>query len=151
MDNIDELDRAILRKLMQDARKPYKEVAEACGVSRAAIHQRVKRMQEIGAIYGSRFDINPQQLGYQLCVFVGITLEKGSMYDQVVAALEHIPEVTESYFTLGAYSMLIKLHARDDKHLLFLINKKIQSLPGVANTETLTALDQRIRRDIPIE
>ena len=150
MEKIDDLDRKILSIITQNARIPFKEVADICGVRRAAVHQRVQRMFDIGAITGSGYQIDPKMLGYNLCVYIGITLDKGSMYNAVSAELEKIPEVVESQFTLGAYAMIIKMYAHDDKHLMNLLNTKIQEIPGVANTETLTALDQRINRTLPI-
>jgi len=151
MEKLDELDRKILKIITQNARIPFKDVADACGVSRAAIHQRVQKMFDNGVIIGSAYHIDPKQLGYQLCVYIGLSLEKGSMYNEVCEELEKIPEVVESQFTLGTYSMIIKLYAKDDKHLLYLLNSRIQSIRGVANTETLTALEQRISRTLPIE
>lgn len=150
MEKIDELDRRILKIITQNARIPFKEVADQCGVSRAAVHQRVQRMYDIGVIVGSGYTVNPKMLGYQLCVYIGLTLEKGSMYNAVVDELEKIPEVVESQFTLGGFSMLIKLYAKDDAHLMYLLNSQIQCIPGVAKTETLTSLEQRIRRELPI-
>lgn len=150
MEKVDELDVKILSMITRNARLPFKEVADACGVSRAAVHQRVQKMFENGVITGSGYQVNPKMLGYQLCVYVGLTLEKGSMYKSVSAELEKIPEIVEAQFTLGAYSMLIKLYAKDDRHLMELLNAKIQEIPGVANTETLTSLDQRITRTLPI-
>ncbi|MBQ1874734.1 MAG: Lrp/AsnC ligand binding domain-containing protein [Paludibacteraceae bacterium] len=151
MEKIDQLDRKILKIITQNARIPFKDVADACGVSRAAIHQRVQKMFDNGVIVGSGYQIDPKQLGYQLCVYIGISLEKGSMYNAVCEELEKIPEVVESQFTLGTYSMIIKLYAKDDRHLMHLLNSQIQSIPGVANTETLTALEQRINRTLPID
>lgn len=150
MEKVDELDVKILSMITRNARLPFKEVADACGVSRAAVHQRVQKMFENGVITGSGYQVNPKMLGYQLCVYVGLTLEKGSLYKSVSAELEKIPEIVEAQFTLGAYSMLIKLYAKDDQHLMELLNAKIQEIPGVANTETLTSLDQRIVRTLPI-
>ena len=150
MEKVDELDVKILNMITRNARLPFKEVADACGVSRAAVHQRVQKMFENGVITGSGYQVNPKMLGYQLCVYVGLTLEKGSLYKSVSAELGKIPEIVEAQFTLGAYSMLIKLYAKDDRHLMELLNSKIQEIPGVANTETLTSLDQRITRTLPI-
>ena len=147
---LDELDRRILKIIVHNARIPFREVADMCGVSRAAVHQRVQRMIDRGVIVGSGYFVNPKTLGYQLCAYVGITLEKGNLYKAVSAELDKIPEVVESQFTLGAFSLLIKLYARNDEHLLELLNSKIQEIPGVAKTETLTALDQRIKRSLPI-
>lgn len=151
MEIIDDLDKKILTIITHNARIAFKDVAEQCGVSRAAVHQRVQRMFDIGVIIGSGYQVNPKMLGYNLCVYVGLTLERGHMYRQVCAELDKIPEIVESQFTLGAYSMLIKLYARDDKHLMHLLNTKIQTIPGIANTETLTTLDESINRTLPID
>ena len=150
MEKIDELDRRILQILTQNARVPFKDVAEECKVSRAAVHQRVQRLFDNGIVLGSSYQVNPKMLGYNLCVYVGITLERGSLYDAVCDELEKIPEIVESQFTLGGFSMLIKLYARDDQHLMHLLNRQIQTIPGIVKTETLTALDQRISRNLPI-
>ena len=151
MEIIDDLDKKILTIITHNARIAFKDVAEQCGVSRAAVHQRVQRMFDIGVIIGSGYQVNPKMLGYNLCVYIGLTLERGHMYRQVCAELDKIPEIVESQFTLGAYSMLIKLYARDDKHLMHLLNTKIQAIPGIANTETLTTLDESINRTLPID
>lgn len=148
---IDDLDRKILRIITKNARTPFKDVAEVCGVSRAAIHQRVQRLIELKVITGSSYNVNEKMLGYQMCAYVGIILEKGSLYEEVVSALEEIPEIIESQYTLGAYSILVKLYARNDEHLMLLLNGKIQNIKGVASTETLISLDQRIKRQLPIE
>ncbi|MDP4239785.1 MAG: Lrp/AsnC ligand binding domain-containing protein [Bacteroidota bacterium] len=151
MEKIDQLDRKILQIITKNARMPFKDVAEECGVSRAAIHQRVQRLIDIDVITGSGYTVNPKMLGFQMCAYIGITLERGSMYKEVVAELEKIPEIVESQYTLGSYTILIKLYAKNDEHLMQLLNGRIQEIPGVATTETLTSLDQRIRRTIPIE
>ena len=151
MEKIDDLDRKILGVITKNARIPFKDVAEECGVSRAAVHQRVQRLFDLGVITGSSYNVSPKMLGFQICAYIGISLERGSMYNNVIAELEKIPEVVESQYTLGAYTMLIKLYARNDEHLLSLLNGKIQEIPGVASTETLTSLDQRIKRQLPIE
>jgi len=150
VEKIDELDRRILQIITQNARVPFKDVAEECKVSRAAVHQRVQRLFDNGIVLGSSYQVNPKMLGYNLCVYVGITLERGSLYDSVCDELEKIPEIVESQFTLGGFSMLIKLYARDDQHLMQLLNRQIQTIPGIVKTETLTALDQRISRNLPI-
>ena len=151
MEKIDQLDRKILQIITKNARMPFKDVAEECGVSRAAIHQRVQRLIDIDVITGSGYHVNPKMLGFQMCVYIGITLERGSMYKEVVDELEKIPEIVESQYTLGSYTILIKLYAKNDIHLMELLNGKIQEISGVATTETLTSLDQRIKRTIPIE
>lgn len=88
MEKIDSLDRQILEIISQNARIPFKDVAAECGVSRAAIHQRVQRLIDLGVIIGSGYHVNPKSLGYRTCTYVGIKLEKGSMYKAVVNELK---------------------------------------------------------------
>lgn len=150
MDKIDNLDRKILEIIIRNARIPSKEVAAECGVSRAAIHQRIQRMVDLNVITGSGYHINPKELGYRTCTYIGVNLERSAMYRDVVPQLEKIPEVVECHFTTGPYTMLIKLYARDNEHLMELLNDKIQMIPGVNGTETLISLDDSIHREIPI-
>ena len=150
MEKIDNLDRKILSILSKNARIPFKDVAAECGVSRAAIHQRVQHLIDNGGIVGSGFDINPKSLGYSTCTYVGLNLERGSMYKEVVERVINIPEVIECHFTTGPYTMLVKLYARDNEQLMDLLNNKLQSIAGVVSTETLISLEQSIKREIPI-
>ena len=150
MEKIDKLDRKILSILAQNARIAFKDVAEKCGVSRAAIHQRVERLKEDGVITGSGFSINPKSIDYGTCTYVGIRLERGSMYKNVVKKLQNIPEIVECHFTTGPYTMMVKAYVRDNEQLMKLLNDTLQSIDGVVSTETLISLDQSIKRDVPI-
>lgn len=150
MEKIDSLDKKILEIISQNARIPFKDVATMCNVSRAAIHQRVQRLTDLGVIVGSGYHVSPKTLGYRTCTYVGINLEKGSMYKSVVAELQKIPEIVECHFTTGTYTMMAKLYARDNEHLMDLLNNKIQEIPGVVATETLISLEQSIKKEIPI-
>ena len=147
---IDNLDLKILGIISRDARIPLSEVAEKCGVSRAVVHQRVGKLSEKGAITGSGYHVNPQMIGYSTCTYVGINLEKGSMYNEVVECLRKIPQVVECHFTTGNYTMLIKMFAYDNAHLMDLLNNEIQQINGVTSTETLISLNESINRQLPI-
>ena len=150
MYKIDNLYKKILSILSKNARIPFKNAAAECGVSRAAIHQRVQRLIDNGVILGSGFDINPKSLGYSTCTYVGLNLERGSMYKDVVKRLVNIPEIVECHFTTGPYTMLIKAYARDNEELMDLLNNKLQTIPGVVSTETLISLEQSIKREMPV-
>jgi Lrp/AsnC family transcriptional regulator for asnA, asnC and gidA len=151
MEKIDNLDRKILSIVMRNARIASKDVALECGVSRAAIHQRIQRLIDMKVITGSGYIVNPKTLGYSTCTYIGVNLERGAMYREVVPELEKIPEVVECHFTTGPYSMLLKLYARDNEHLMELLNDRIQNIPGVTGTETLISLDNSIDRTIPMQ
>jgi len=150
MGKIDNLDKKILGIVMNNARIPSKDVAAVCGVSRAAIHQRIQRMVDLNVITGSGYNVNPKSLGYRTCTFIGVSLERDAMYREVVPEFEKIPEVVECHFTTGPYTMLIKLFARDNEHLMDLLNNRIQTIRGVSGTETLISLDRSIHRKIPV-
>ncbi|MCH5168147.1 MAG: Lrp/AsnC ligand binding domain-containing protein [Prevotellaceae bacterium] len=150
MVKVDELDKKILEMISCNARMPFKDVAAECGVSRAAVHQRVQHLIDADVIVGSGFHVNPTSLGYSTCTYIGITLEKGSMYKRVVAEFEKIPEIVECHFTTGPYTMLVKLYARDNAHLMTLLNDHLQEINGVVSTETLISLKQSIKKEVPI-
>lgn len=151
MERIDNLDKKILKILSKNARIPFKDVAEVCGVSRAAIHQRVQHLIENNVIIGSKFEVNPKSIGFNTCTYVGITLERGSMYKDVVERLRQIPEIVECHFTTGPYTMLVKLYASTNDQLMSLLNDQMQKIPGVVATETLISLEQSIKREIPVK
>jgi Lrp/AsnC family transcriptional regulator for asnA, asnC and gidA len=151
MELIDTLDKKILSIVMRNARIPSKDVATECGVSRAAIHQRIQRLTDLGVITGSGYNVNPKFLGFSTCTYIGVNLERGAMYREAVPHLLRIPEVVECHYTTGPYTMLIKVYARDNEHLMQLLNDRIQMIPGVTGTETLISLDISINREIPID
>lgn len=151
VDRIDKLNRKILNIITKNARIASKDVAAVCGVSRAAIHQRIQRLIEMKVITGSGYTVNPKRLGYNTCTYVGVRLEKGSLYREVVKELEKIKEVVECHFTTGPYSMLIKVFAQDNQHLMDLLNDRIQHIAGVTETETLISLEQSMNRQIDLE
>lgn len=150
MEKIDSLDKRILEIISNNARIPFKDVAGKCGVSRAAIHQRVQRLIDMNVIVGSGYHVMPASLGYNTCTYIGITLEKGSMYADVVEKFMDIPEIVECHYTTGPYTMLIKLYAKDNAHLMELLNGRLQQIPGVVSTETLISLNQSIKKELPI-
>lgn len=150
MERIDSLDKKILEIISNNARIPFKDVAAKCGVSRAAIHQRVQRLIDMNVIVGSGYHVNPGSLGYNTCTYVGITLERGSMYNNVVKEFSKIPEIVECHYTTGPYSMLIKLYAKDNAHLMELLNGRLQQIDGVMSTETLISLNQSLKKELPI-
>ena len=150
MEKIDSLDKKILEIISNNARIPFKDVAAKCGVSRAAIHQRVQRLIDMNVIVGSGYHVLPASLGYNTCTYIGITLEKGSMYSGVVEEFMKIPEIVECHYTTGPYTMLIKLYARNNAHLMELLNNRLQQITGVMRTETLISLTQSIKKELPI-
>ncbi|MDO4319139.1 MAG: Lrp/AsnC ligand binding domain-containing protein [Bacteroidales bacterium] len=145
----DPLDLNILRLLSGNARKPYLEIARECGVSGAAIHQRIQRMSANGVIKGAELIVDPSAMGYDTCAYVGIFLRDPSQFSSVVDALMKIPEVVECHFTTGQYDIFIKLYARNNDDLLHILQDQIQAL-GLARTETLISFKEVFKRQIPV-
>ena len=148
--HIDGIDKKILKHLMSDARTPILSISRDIGISGAAIHQRLRKLESSGLIAGSKFIINPKVLGYKTLAFVGVFLDSASKYTAAVRRLKEIPEVIESHYTTGNYAIFIKILCKDNEHLMKLLNKEIQSIKGVARTETFISLDQQIDRQIKL-
>ena len=149
--DIDDLDEKILKLITKNARIPFLEVARECGVSGAAIHQRVQRLLNIGVVSGSEFIVNPQKLGYNTCAYMGIYLEKAKYHTQVVAALRDIPEVVECHYVTGQYAIFIKIQTKTNRHLKELIDKELQDVEGIARSETFISLEMDFKRQVPIK
>ena len=147
---IDGIDKMILNRLMVDARTPILGIAREIGISGAAIHQRLRKLEASGLISGSKFVINPKVLGYKTLAFVGIFLDSSSKYKEAIKRLNEIDEVIESHYTTGNYSIFVKILSRDNEHLMQVLNHQIQNIKGVARTETFISLDQQIDRPIKI-
>ena len=146
---LDELDEQILSIIATNARIPFLEVARACNVSGAAIHQRIQRLVNQGVIKGSEFVLDPEMVGFETCAYVGLYLKDVSQFDEVVKALEQIPEVVECHFTTGSYDMFLKIYAHNNHHLLSIIHDKLQPL-GLSRSETIISFNEAFKRQIPV-
>ena len=139
--HIDATDYKILGFLIKNARMPFLEIARECGVSGAAIHQRVKRLEANGVISGSRLLVKPQELGLNVCAFVSISLSEASKYNEVVSHLKKIPEIVECHFVTGKYTLLVKIYCSDNDHLMEVLLNQMQKIPYIQATDTMIALD----------
>jgi Lrp/AsnC family transcriptional regulator for asnA, asnC and gidA len=147
---LDEIDIKILEIISKNARMPFKDVAAECGISRAAVHQRVNRMIEMEVIIGSGYQIDPKKVDYLTCTYIGIFLDKGGLYEAVADNMRKIPEVVECHYTTGQYAIFAKVYARNNEHLKLILSDKIQKIPGVTSTETFISLEETFKREVPI-
>jgi Lrp/AsnC family transcriptional regulator for asnA, asnC and gidA len=147
---IDDLDRQILDIITKNARIPYLEVARECGVSGAAIHQRVQRLIRVGVIKGSEFIVEPALVGFKTCAYIGVFLDTPGRSKEAIKKFKEIPEIIECHYTTGNYSLFIKVYARDNEHLRYILSDRIQNVEGVLRTETLISLEESINRQIPV-
>ena len=147
---IDGVAKSMLSAVMIDARKSINEISKTAGISGAAVHQRLKKLESSGLISGSKVVINPKILGYKTMAFIGIYLDKAMRNPEAVKQLEKIPEVIECHYTTGHWSVLIKILCEDNEHLMTLLNHKIQTIDGVSRTETFISLNQQIKRQIQL-
>jgi Lrp/AsnC family transcriptional regulator for asnA, asnC and gidA len=148
-ERLDRLDKQILKLVSADARIPFLEVARACDVSGAAIHQRIQKLTNMGILKGSQFLIDPEKVGYETCAFIGLNLKNPESFDRVVEELEKIPEVTECHYTTGNFDMFIKIYAQNNHHLLTIIHDKLQPL-GLSSSQTLISFHSAFERQLPV-
>lgn len=146
MQHLDDLDRKILNVLIQNAKTSYAEIASQLFVSSGTIHVRVKKMEKMGVITGSKLNVNYEKLGFDVYVFLGIYLEKSSYYDSVISQLKNIPEIISAHYTTGAYSIFAQIICRDTSHLRQVLHDGIQLIDGIQRTETFISLEQSINR-----
>lgn len=147
---IDNLDRQILEILSTNARTPYTEIAEKLIVSAGTIHVRMKKMESAGVVKGTEIVVDLAKLGFDLTTFIGVFLDKGAVYQDVIKQLNAIEEIVEAYYTTGGYSIFLKVVCRNTENLRMVLNEKIQRVEGIQRTETMISLEQSIRRKAPL-
>lgn len=145
---IDNVDLKILEILMQDAKKPYTEVAKKAFVSGGTVHVRMSKMEESGIVEKTTLKVNYAKLGYDITAFIGIFLQKSALYEQVMTSLKTIPEVVSIHYTTGNYSMFVKIHCKDTNHLKVVLHDKIQQIEGIERTETMISLEESLDRSL---
>ncbi len=145
---IDNTDLRILEILMEDAKKPFTEVAKKVYVSQGTVHVRMNKMEAAGIVEKNTLKINYAKLGYDITAFIGIYLEKSALYDKVLARLKEIPEITNIHYTTGNYSMFLKIHCRDTDHLKEVLHDKMQQVEGIDRTETMISLEESLDRSL---
>ena len=143
--SLDAIDRKILKYLIKNARMPFLEIARECGISGAAIHQRIRKLDDSGVILGSRLIVDPKMMGFDVCAHISITLK------QTVEQLKEIPEIVEAHFITGSGNILVKLYCVDNEHLMRTIFDGILRIQGVASTETQISLQEAFQRQVNID
>lgn len=149
--SIDATDRKILRFLIKNARMPFLEIARECGISGAAIHQRIKKLEDAGVILGSRLIVDPKKLGFDVCAFISIRIQDPQLQLRTVEELKHIPEIVECHFVTGTYNIMVKLYCIDNDHLMKTIFDGILRVQGVSTTQTYISLDETFQRQVYID
>jgi Lrp/AsnC family transcriptional regulator for asnA, asnC and gidA len=147
---LDGIDKKILKMLMENSRRPILEIAKNIGISGAAIHQRLRKLESQNLIIGSSIIVNTKVLGFTTMAFIGIFLDKATSNKTVVNQLKEIPEILECHYTTGDWSVLAKLICKDNEDLMEILTKKIQTIQGVSRTETYISLEQQINRQISL-
>lgn len=149
---IDKTDQKILEILTQNARMPFLEVARMCGISGAAVHQRVQKLMDAGIFKGSQFNLNPKGLGYYTCAYIGIqvNINANTTHLDVFEKIRAIPEIVECHHISGKYSLFVKVYTKNNEHLKRVIVENIQSIVEVTNTETFVSLEEGFNRNLPV-
>ena len=148
---LDATDRKILRFLIKNARTPFLEIARECGISGAAIHQRIKKLEDMGVIQGSRLVVAPKSLGFDVCAFISIRVSDITRQQDTVEQLRHIPEIVECHYITGSYNLMVKLYCLDNEHLMRTVYDKVLCIPGISATETILSLREVFRRPLAVE
>jgi Lrp/AsnC family transcriptional regulator for asnA, asnC and gidA len=147
---IDQLDRQILALLMENAKMTYAEIGRKLFVSGGTIHVRMKKLEEAGVVKGQQLLVDHEKLGFDVVAFLGIYLDKSSLYAEVSEQLKKIPEVVSAHYTTGLYNIFAKIVCRDTNHLREVLHDKLQKINGLQRTETFISLEAGIERPVAI-
>ncbi|MDF7820853.1 Lrp/AsnC ligand binding domain-containing protein [Runella sp. MFBS21] len=150
IDKIDGTDLKILALLLEDAHLAYTEIGKRVNVSGGTVHVRMKKLEQLGIVKGAQLLVDQTRLGWDISAFLGIYLDKSSLYEEVAIELERIPEVVNIHYTTGIYSIFAKIVCRDTEHLRQVLHDKIQKVGGIQRTETFISLEERIARSVPL-
>lgn len=148
--SVDKIDKIIIKGLIKNARISIMQLSKLAGISGAAVHQRLKKLENSNLITGSKISLNVKLLGFKTIAFVGVFLDKAMINTEAVEKLDEIPEILECHYTTGNWSIFLKILCRDNEHLMNILNKKIQTIKGVSRTETFISLNQQIDKQISI-
>ena len=148
--NLDKLDLQILDAMMQDAEISYAELGKKLFVSGGTIHVRIKKLEEFNIVKGKRLNVDLRQLGYDITAFIGVYLEKSSLYDSVAEELKKIPQIVRLNYTTGNYSMFIEVVCKDINQLRYVLHDELQKIKGIERTETLISLEEGFIRNVPV-
>ncbi len=148
--NLDKLDLQIISEMMEDAQISYADLGKKLFVSGGTIHVRIKKLQEHGIVKGTKLNVDLKALGYDITAFVGIFLEKSSLYDTVAKDLRKIPEIVRLNYTTGNYSMFIEVVCKDINQLRFVLHDALQKIKGIERTETFISLDESFNRKVEV-
>jgi predicted acylesterase/phospholipase RssA len=101
-------------------------------------------------VKGTRLNVDLKLLGYDITAFVGIYLEKSSLYDTVAKELMNIPEIVRLNYITGNYSMFIEIICKDISQLRFVLHDELQKIKGIERTETFISLEEGFNRNVPV-
>lgn len=147
---IDTFDRKILNILMQAANTSHVDIAKRIYVSPGTVHLRVKKLLRLGIIKNASLDVDYTKLGYDVCAFLGIYLERNSMYTGVIEALDLVPEIVNMHYTVGMYNIFAQVICRNSEHFKQVLCNKIHNIEGVRRVEVFISLEESIRRPLQI-
>lgn len=148
--NLDKLDLQIIESMMENAEISYAELGKKLFVSGGTIHVRIKKLQELKIVKGTRLNVDLKLLGYDITAFVGIYLEKSSLYDSVAKDLMKIPEIIRLNYITGNYSMFLEIVCKDIAQLRYVLHDELQKIKGIERTETFISLEEGFVRNVPI-
>ncbi len=143
---LDDIDLNIISIMLEDAKTSYADIGARLFISGGTVHVRLKKLNELGIITGSKLKVDFTKLGYDIKAFLGIYLEKSQYYYDVITELKKIPEVISAHYTTGNYSIFATIICFDTNHLRDILSGAIQKIEGIQRTETFISLEESIER-----
>ena len=137
--NLDKLDLQIIQHMIETGDVSYAELGKKLFVSGGA-----------GIVKGYKLNVDFKKMGYDVIAFIGIYLEKSSLYDSVAKELQKIKEIVRLNYTTGNYSMFAEIVCKDIEQLRFVLHDELQKIKGIERTETFISLEESFRRNVNV-
>lgn len=148
--NLDKLDYQIIQEMMENAEISYADLGKKLFVSGGTIHVRIKKLEELKVVKGKKLSVDLKSLGYDVIAFIGVYLEKSSLYDTVAKELKKIPQIVRLNYTTGNYSMFAEIVCKDIQELRYVLHDELQKIKGIERTETFISLEESLDRNVVV-
>ncbi|MGQ0826973.1 MAG: Lrp/AsnC family transcriptional regulator [Bacteroidota bacterium] len=147
----DYTNKQIIKRLCEDGRIAFSELAKELKISNSLVHQRVNKLREAKIIEGFSVKLNPKDLGYTTITYTGIITQDAKYTQSIIEKLKKFPEVVECHWVLGRYTLFVKIVAENNEELRSILYEKIQKIEGVGSTESFISFGAAFEKNLTIK
>lgn len=150
-EHLDYINKQIIKRLGEDGRIPFSELAKELKISNSLVHQRVNKLWEAKIIQGYSVKLNAKDLGYKTITYTGIVTKEARYSYSIAEKLKSFPEVLECHWVSGKYTLFVKIVAENNEELRTILYEKIHKIEGVGSTESFISFGAAFEKNISVK